>query len=219
MRNYFSIYVAEFLNGKQYVGKTKDLKNRLSVHCWAAKHKKTRSYFHAAIRKHGMPVAQEIFVAFTEEDAFVVERQLIVALNTKAPFGYNLTDGGEGISGFHHSSETKQKIKTRNAALYASFKGKPMLAQTKRALKQANTGRKVSEETRRKISLAATGQPYKGGGKKQIPVMCVETGVCYPSMKAAALSIDRKDSQNIVNCVAGRVKTAGGYSWKKISRV
>ena len=46
----------------------------------------------------------------------------------------NKTDGGEGIPGFKHSSDTKQKIAKSN-------KGK-----------QRNIGRKLSEETKQKIS-------------------------------------------------------------------
>jgi group I intron endonuclease len=49
------------------------------------------------------------------------------------------------------------------------------------------------------------------------PVLCVETGAIYPSQKAAGewlRSLGFKTWRHISNCIAGRVPTAYGYTWR-----
>lgn len=43
------------------------------------------------------------------------------------------------------------------------------------------------------------------------PVLCVETGVVYPSIKDAEEAIGR---QGVCHCISGRQKSCGGYHWK-----
>lgn len=43
------------------------------------------------------------------------------------------------------------------------------------------------------------------------PVLCVETGVVYPSIKDAEEAIGRN---GVCHCIAGRQKSCGGYHWK-----
>lgn len=46
-------------------------------------------------------------------------------------------------------------------------------------------------------------------------IFCIETGVTYNSMKEAS-DITGVNYGNISSCCSGRLKTAGGYHWKKI---
>ena len=69
---------------------------------------------------------------------------------------FNFTDGGDGISGFKHSEETKQKISKNNARYW---KGKKRSEETRQKISEKNKGtshpmfgKKHSEKTRQKIS-------------------------------------------------------------------
>ena len=86
-------------------------------------------------------------------------------------FGYNMTEGGEGIEGFSHSEEAREKIGNASRGIprteevkqkiAAAQKGVPRRNHTeeeKQRISEANIGREVSEETRRKISEANKGR-------------------------------------------------------------
>ena len=53
---------------------------------------------------------------------------------------------------------------------------------------------------------------YKDTRKKS--VTCVETGEIFPTIKAAADSLNLKNPASISGALHGRAKTAGGYHWK-----
>jgi hypothetical protein len=107
------VYLAtNTVNGKAYVGKTTGtMRDRRRGHEYSAEHGSTLP-FHRALRKYSADAFKwEMLFRGTDENAlFAAEKKFIVMLGTKCPGGYNLTDGGEGLSGHHHSTETKAKI-------------------------------------------------------------------------------------------------------------
>jgi hypothetical protein len=122
----------------------------------------------------------------TEEEAFKHEIYMIAVFGRKdleTGILWNLTAGGEGISGISeetrnklkecnknrtHSEETKKKIsKTKkNSNNISCLKGVPRSEETKKKISEAkkgNTccvGRKLSEETKKKISEANKGKKH-----------------------------------------------------------
>lgn len=117
------VYVAtNDYNGKLYVGKTEGpLKKRMGEHKRAAR-ARTRiadSVFHRAIAKYGIGAFSVIVLgtASTPEELAELEKHFIRVLKTKVPYGYNLTDGGEGLRGYVPTAETR-------ARLSASSKGR-----------------------------------------------------------------------------------------------
>lgn len=93
-----SVYLLTFPNGKSYVGITSDLKRRIRDHRKAAEAGKPYALSNAW-RKHGEPSVSLISGAKDYETAYWLEQLFIVVHNTKAPNGYNMTDGGDGIVG------------------------------------------------------------------------------------------------------------------------
>jgi group I intron endonuclease len=153
-------------NGKQYVGLSKNLTQRWQNHLCA---NGGSPALHAAIRKHGKDkfIFSHICDAFNFEAACDIERILIIQHNTKAPNGYNLTDGGEGVVGRPMTDQDKE-VRRQASIAYVKLltpekrakkfgvKGKKPTAETlekrSRGLKGKNLGKMASKETRAKMS-------------------------------------------------------------------
>lgn len=99
-------------NGKVYVGKTtRTLKQRQKEHFKDAINHRHISKFHNAINKYGFNnFIWEIIDS--DEDPLILSRLERLHISRYESFenGYNLTTGGEGISGFKRSQETKDKM-------------------------------------------------------------------------------------------------------------
>jgi hypothetical protein len=54
---------------------------------------------------------------------------------------------------------------------------------------------------------------WKRGSLSTTPILCIETGVIYSSLREAARAINRSWKQ-ISECVRGNALTAGGFHWK-----
>ena len=85
-------------NGKQYIGKTtKSMFVRKTYHEVSAL-RGGKWYFQRALRKYGVGSFdwEVIFESDLESVLNAVERYFIKHLKTKSPYGYNMTDGGDG---------------------------------------------------------------------------------------------------------------------------
>jgi len=101
----------------------------------------------------------------TEEEAFRHEKYMIAVFGRKdlgTGILHNKTNGGEGISGYEFSEETKEKIRQKAIGRKASEK-------TKKKLSEMRRGKKVhSEEWKKQQSEKMKGNTY-GLGKKPSP--------------------------------------------------
>jgi len=149
----YAIYIiTNSLNGMQYVGITNDIDRRWRRH----RNANDGQFLHRAIKKHGLDafVFTHYADAFTVESAKAIERMLIEEHNTRAPHGYNLTEGGDGTFGYKHTEEAKAKIKATNKK---TWDNSPEL---KKAIADKNRELKTGRPSGRK------GQP---NGRKGIP--------------------------------------------------
>lgn len=96
MNNYL-VYVVNFPNDKAYVGITcRDLQHRKKEHYRASR---KQAINHALKLYQGQETWSIVCSGLTKEQACEKEISLIELWETKAPYGYNLTRGGEGIVG------------------------------------------------------------------------------------------------------------------------
>jgi len=107
------------------------------------------------------PLERRIYLKqnLTEEQALRHERYIIHLIGKDNLI--NRTLGGQGISGFTHSSETKEKI--RQCALNQPKKSPETIAkwrETKRKNNKKRTYGPVSEETREKMRQAHLGKKH-----------------------------------------------------------
>jgi group I intron endonuclease len=154
------IYQAKnIVNGKCYIGKTvKSLTRRANRHKDDAK-AGSGACFHRALIKYGLESFQwdVLYQSGDEKKLFEMEIMFIRLLNTMTPNGYNLTAGGQGMSGHLPSQETR--VKLHNAQLgNTKGSGKKSSEEKKAKISAANFGKKRSKETKRKLSLVHTGR-------------------------------------------------------------
>lgn len=158
-----SVYqIVNKVNGKSYIGITENPQKRWTGH----KRCKTDFPIHLAIKKYGV----EAFLFFvlevihTRREACEKEKYYIKLLTTKTPYGYNLTDGGDGVSGLKGripwNKGTKGVCKAWN-------KGIPCTEEARKNMSEAQTGRKQSEETKRKRGIYRKQEEHPLSGKPQ----------------------------------------------------
>lgn len=122
----FYIYkIVNKINGKIYVGKSKNPSKRFKIHLYVSNHPNygVRQFqpIHAAISKYGKENFQLEIIdeCILENEIFDKEIYWISHYKSnmkKYPnIGYNLTDGGEGHSGLSPSLATRQKISQANS--------------------------------------------------------------------------------------------------------
>lgn len=138
-------------NGKKYIGIT----SQKPEDRWRGGKGYIKSpYFWKAIKKYGWDNFKHEILLQNEtfEYACKVEKCLIRHFKTRNEnYGYNMTDGGEGMNGWCPSVEWRQK-QSKNK------KGKPLADEVKRKISIANSGKITSEETKRKISEGRRGK-------------------------------------------------------------
>jgi hypothetical protein len=180
-----------------YVGKGLQNRNR------AFDHLKCKSRLGNLLRKRqkeGFEVLPIILLADTEEDAFEME-ELLIALIGRSDLGlgtlFNLTNGGDGLSGHlfsethrakisaanqHRivSAETRAKIGLKSLGRIKSEESKDKISkgnskkrpirtdEHKKNLSLANMGRKTSDETKQKMSISRKGVPKSEETKEKM---------------------------------------------------
>lgn len=150
------------VNGKQYVGQTNDWKRR-EYNWYNTNWSYAGRLINNARNKYGADNFETTILKECEtiDDANKWEMYYIKELNTKYPFGYNLTDGGEGSIGCVVSDETRRKLSELTKGENNPFYGKHHSEETIEKLKN----RVISDETRRKLSEAAKGRQSPNKGK------------------------------------------------------
>ena len=147
-------------------------------------------YWKNIVAKHGF--TSEILANWnTEKEALNHEKVLIACFKDMGYQLANLTDGGEGISGFKHSERTKKIVSQTHSGkkissdhiekIKISSTGRKHTKETKEYLKKINTGennpmygigcmkgKKHTEETKRKLSEKKMGWKMSDEHKKII---------------------------------------------------
>ncbi len=155
------------INGKCYIGKTvRSLEVRIFHHKCLSK-RSAKIYFHNAIKKYGIQSFEWSIIDTAETEEILNEKEIywIKFLNTKSPNGYNLTDGGEGISGWIPTKESRKKL----SEVKMGKKRKPFTEETRNKMRESKKGKKLephTEEWKQNISKTMLGKK-RGSYKKK----------------------------------------------------
>ena len=191
MANYCVYCHINKLNGKRYVGLTREKK---PSDRWGANgiNYKNCSCFYGAIQKYGWNNFEHIILEtdLTEDEAIEAERKYIQLYNTMVPNGYNLTGGGE--------------IK------------KILSDETRKKLSKIALGRKMSESARNKMSQSRMGHP--GYNRKGV-WMCDKTThehlQWFPSSIDAEKFLNHPNSSAHIRQVCAKSRSSAyGYFWE-----
>lgn len=139
------------------------------------------AFWHNTIKKHPEYKVEILAHWKTEREALDHEIFLIDTFKSLGFVLTNLTFGGEGISGFKQSEETKQKMSLVRQGDKNHFFGRSHTEETKKAISEKKkenpttfwAGKIRSEETNKKISLALLGKqgrPHTEETKKKLSV-------------------------------------------------
>jgi group I intron endonuclease len=157
-------YVYKIINNhnqKFYIGKTNDLQKRWHGHVYCALVSKIPTYFYNAIRKYG---AKNFSIEIIEEcssEELALEREIYwidFLKSRQSDIGYNMTAGGDGVSGLKHTEESKNKQRTK-------MLGRKHSDETKIKMSEAHKGKIFSLDTREKISQSKLGENNAMYGK------------------------------------------------------
>lgn len=202
------------INGKHYVGQTKDIKVRNRQ--W--KNLKKEYGGHAienARKKYGTDgFSFEVLKECPNEDMNYWEMYYVKMYNSKKPYGYNATDGGD--STYERTDETKKKMSDAHrgkkrpaevgAKLSAAMRGKPKSPEHIAKLSAAKRGKKRTEETKLKISAAHS---------KAVQALDKVTGEVvmeFASTKEAGRY--GFNQGHVAACCRGEEKTHKGFIWR-----
>ena len=230
----YTIYEHVSPSGKRYIGQTcQPLRRR-----WRNGNGYVRNeYFHRAIQKYGWDAFEHRTICECEtlEEANRVEAQLIEQYKTNDPkYGYNISGGADGSRRVSESTRLKM-----SAAKKGKFVGEEnpnfgrkhtpderarMSAFQKeyfRTHKSPRLGTHVSDESRKRMSEsrrksdAAKSAIQALNRSKSKRVLCVETGVIYPSAHAVERETGYRQGNVSTACRQSRRK-AYGYHWEYV---
>lgn len=207
--------VTNKVNGKKYVGITcKGYLARWKEHL-SNSAAGSKSILHNAIRKYG-PDNFEVSLLesnIADQDIQNKEKEYIRRYDTfyTSGHGYNMTEGGGGVAGYKHTSNTKRKIskslhshifsESRNQKISAALKGYPRSDDWRSAISKSRLGKYSKDEN-----------PFYGKHHSDSTKLIISDA----NTKHAVLQLDPSTKQLIQvfkNCTAaGRWVVENGYS-------
>lgn len=149
-------------NQKSYVGKTtQKIEERFKQHM------KADSCIGDAIRSHSADKFTKEILEECETQEQLNEREIfwIATLKCKSPDGYNLTDGGEGVSGYTPTPEHKANISASLSGRQLSPEHCKNISASKSGKNNPNYGKHRSEQTKAKLRISKLGEKNPMYGK------------------------------------------------------
>lgn len=202
------------INGKKYIGQVTTNRFKERQNRWNNLNLPyAGNVINNARKKYGIDAFDfEILKECKDEELNQLEMYYIKELNTKVPYGYNMTDGGGGKSGFTVSHETKQKISESLIGKKLSEETRKKMSEAQKGEKHWNYGKHLPEETRKKMSEA------NKNGKCSKPVLQIDIKTNeiikeFPSTREVQRQLGFGENA-IRHCCKGRTKTSCGFKWQ-----
>jgi group I intron endonuclease len=223
------IYILTSPSGKSYIGQTvRTIEERFKEHQKESSHCVA---IYNAVQKYGWENIEKDWYICPDEDLNFDEDLLVHELETLAPGGYNLKEGGGNARlsdvtrqkigkshiGITHTEGTKQKIKEANIGNTRSKESKKKQSESIKGENNHFYGKKHTEGTKQKQSDLRLGknQGEKHHSSKKVYQYDLNGTFIhlFASGGEAARYMNKKDATNIRSCARGMVKSALGFKW------
>lgn len=235
------------VNNKKYVGiTTRGFSKRINEHKYDSLHREnsTKSYFHKAINKYGFENFMFEIIKEIENDnqdnlyneLGLLEKYYINYYSTfDKNKGYNLTLGGEGVSGFVMSQKQKDIISKTHKGKKLSDEHRKIISEFMSSDENPRKGIPMKEETKRKISESHKGllkgekNPMYGKKREDLSKRNTESGYTILQIDPetnkviktwkSLREITRETGWNrscILDCCNNKCKLSHGFKWEYI---
>jgi hypothetical protein len=172
------------------------------------------------INKHGKPKVEILSRFKTEQEAFDHEKFLISCFRSMGYDLCNLTDGGDGTSGYKQTPEHIAKTRAAKIGKPAYWNiGRKHSEATKIKCGAANVGRPTSEKQKQIASQLSKGNKYAAGNtnnrKWKWVGTHIKTGEVISFIGSQVLNEAGFQHANVIKCINGQRKSHKGYVWHK----
>lgn len=208
-----------------YVGKTiAPLSQRLSGHIIDSRrhNRKICTWIRKLTRQGLIPLIEELDIC-PEEQSSEMEKFYIQIFKSWNFMLKNHTDGGEGISGFSPSQETRKLKSQQTKGENNPFYGKKHTDEVKKRISRANKNRKMGSEFSEKRREYMKNNPLsketrsKIAEANKIPIVQLDMNLNYitthKSTADACIFIPGASDSHICNCCKGKRKSHKGFKW------
>jgi len=240
MINNFYVYEIQYPDGTPfYVGKGKGKRMYIHLKKNDDKNKLKQNIINKIRRNGNEPITITVVNDLTEDKAYEIEKSLITHYgrrNIGTGILSNLTDGGEGVSGWTHSLETKRRL-SKTSTNNKNALGHKVTDEVKLKISESNKGLKRSDEVKLKMSAVHKGELNGFYGKVHSEETKLKMSIAAKSRvsthKKVVVQFDLNDIllreyesareaerssgvdyRHISACCLGKQKSAKGFIWK-----
>ena len=176
------------------------------------------NYWQKIVNKYGKPDVQIIAYWGGEKEAFSHEKLLISCFRDLGHKLANFTDGGDGISGYKHTPEQRQKnslskLGNKNAL------GHKVSEASKKLMGASNIGKPTSARQKAIASQVHKGNKYIVGNTNRRKWVWVGTNIVDGNVIKFDGSVTLTNAgfqhANVIKCINGTRKSHKGYTWAK----
>jgi hypothetical protein len=144
-----------------YVGKGSNRR------AWGFSGGRRNQYWERLKEKYGEPRVKIVYSGLSEHSAHAAEASAIRSLKYKGKILCNLTDGGEGTSGFFPGAETRAKLSKINSGENNNMFGKTHSDEARKRISEAHKGKYLGESSVRynpevKTLVHVNGSEFRG---------------------------------------------------------
>jgi hypothetical protein len=176
------------------------------------------NYWNKIVAKYGTPEVQILASWDTEEEAFSHEVLLISCFRDMGYELANLTNGGDGTSGYKHTEEHRRKNSLAKMGKIWNL-GRKHSEETKRKCGVKNIGRVHTEEEKQKRATKLIGNKNAVGNTNRLEYKIIgthiQTGEQIEFLGAKAVNAAGFQHSNVIKCIYGKRKLHKGYTWTR----